>query len=523
MYEQYFALSERPFSIAPNPRYLFMSAQHQEAEACLRYGFGGEGGIIVLTGEVGAGKTTICRHVLQTLADDLDIALIINPKLSALELLANICDELHIAQPPGASIKTLTDAINTYLLAAYAAGRHVVLLIDEAQNLMPDVMEQLRLLTNLETDCRKLLQIVLVGQPELNAILQRVDLRQLDQRVIARFHLRALSGKECEAYVRHRLQVAGCRKMLFSPAAMRVLVQASQGIPRLMNLMADRALLGAYAEEKSQVSAPIMRRAVCEVQGADALNRRSVTWWAGAMLLAGLAALVFWRISFQPLPEMPRVAVSEGHEARGLSLVEALEAPAVDLEPSRDLALQPVLAAWGLAYHPDSDGDACDFAGRYGLGCFRQYGDMQAMRRLGVPAVMRMEGDGGDAWLPVLSMGEATALVGKRRERVGQRMLAASMRNDFVVLWRMPEGYREPLHIGHAGPVVQSLSEMLQKVAPDIQSTTSYFDEHLQSLLERFQQEEGMRADGVAGPQTWIHLQRRAHLSMPVLFSGELG
>lgn len=267
MYLDYFGLSEPPFSIAPDPRYLFMSERHREALAHLLYGVQGQGGFIVLTGEVGTGKTTICRCFLNQVPNNTDVAFIVNPKLSAHELLATICDEFHIDYAESASIKSLNDAINDYLLAAHADQRHPVLIIDEAQNLEPDVLEQLRLLTNLETSEKKLLQIILLGQPELREMLAQKQLRQLAQRITARYHLQELNRVEVGAYVACRLAVAGRRPRLFSDAAIKQLYKLSGGIPRLINLLADRAMLGAYATHTETIDPALIKRAHYEIQG----------------------------------------------------------------------------------------------------------------------------------------------------------------------------------------------------------------------------------------------------------------
>jgi len=245
MYKEYFGLEEMPFSIAPDPRYLYMSDQHREALAHLLYGFNSDGGFVLLTGNVGTGKTTICRCLLEQIPEKTAIAFIINPKLTVDELLAVICDEFGIKYPAGnKSIKLFIDNINTYLLEAHAIGHRAVLIIDEAQNLSADVLEQLRLLTNLETNQVKLLQIILMGQPELRDKLSRPDLLQLSQRIIARYHLGALSKKEVAAYVSHRLTVAGVKDRIFSDAAIAELYKLSGGVPRLINVLCDRALLG---------------------------------------------------------------------------------------------------------------------------------------------------------------------------------------------------------------------------------------------------------------------------------------
>ncbi|MEO8165327.1 MAG: AAA family ATPase, partial [Betaproteobacteria bacterium] len=241
MYQQYFGLAEAPFSIAPDPRYLYLSQRHQEALAHLLYGVNGDGGFVLLTGEVGAGKTTVCRGLLQQIPASCDVAYIFNPRLTVEELLATICIEFGIACPAGnTSIKVFVDRINTYLLDAHARGRHTVLIIDEAQNLSADVLEQMRLLTNLETDKRKLLQIILLGQPELAQLLAQPELRQVSQRIVARYHLGPLTKPEVAAYVQHRLEVAGALRPLFPASLMDRVYQLSGGIPRVINVLCDR-------------------------------------------------------------------------------------------------------------------------------------------------------------------------------------------------------------------------------------------------------------------------------------------
>jgi len=266
MYQSYFGLTEAPFSIAPDPRYLYMSQRHQEALAHLLYGVHGRGGFVLLTGEVGAGKTTICRCLLEQIPESCDVAYIFNPKLTVGELLSTICVEFGIAYPSGnASVKVFVDCINTYLLDAHARGRHTVLIIDEAQNLSAEVLEQMRLLTNLETNERKLLQIILIGQPELALMLERPELRQLSQRVVARYHLGPLSKPEVAAYVRHRLEISGARRQLFPVGLMGRVYRLSGGVPRVINVLCDRSLLGTYVQGKERVDRATLAQAAREV------------------------------------------------------------------------------------------------------------------------------------------------------------------------------------------------------------------------------------------------------------------
>lgn len=269
VYLNYFGLSEASFSITPDPQYLFLSEQHREALAHLLYGAGENGGFVMLTGEVGTGKTTICRAFLEQTPVEVDVALVLNPAMTAIELMHAICQEFGLAVPAAnVSIKGLVDRLNAFLLDAHARGRHPVLMIDEAQNLCPRVLEQVRLLTNLETSKHKLLQIFLIGQPELREVLASPELRQLNQRITARFHLSPLSARETAAYVDHRIAIAGVERPLFTAAALREVYRRSRGVPRLINLICDRSLLGAAVTRRMQVSPAIVRRAARELLGA---------------------------------------------------------------------------------------------------------------------------------------------------------------------------------------------------------------------------------------------------------------
>ncbi|NBC48227.1 MAG: AAA family ATPase [Gammaproteobacteria bacterium] len=295
VYLNYFGLSEASFSITPDPQYLFLSEQHREALAHLLYGAGENGGFVLLTGEVGTGKTTICRAFLEQTPEQVEVALVLNPAMTAIELMHAICQEFGVETPAdNDSVKGLVDRLNRFLLDAHARGRHPVLMIDEAQNLCPRVLEQVRLLTNLETSKHKLLQIFLIGQPELRETLATPELRQLNQRITARFHLSPLSARETVAYVEHRLAVAGVERPLFTPAALREVNRCTQGVPRLINLVCDRALLGAAVTRQMLVSTRIVRRAARELLGdqprARTLAQRPQLLGAAA---SGVFALAF--------------------------------------------------------------------------------------------------------------------------------------------------------------------------------------------------------------------------------------
>jgi general secretion pathway protein A len=357
MYWEYFGFEENPFSISPDPRYLYMSKRHQEALAHLLFGVREGGGFVLLSGEVGTGKTTICRCLIEELPDTVELAFVLNPRLDETELLATICDELHVSYDrENPTLKELVDQLNSHLLDAHARGRQPVLMIDEAQNLSPAVLEQVRLLTNLETTTRKLLQIVLVGQPELNDVLARKSLRQLDQRITARYHLEPLSRSESEAYVKHRLTVAGATQAIFGAGALREIYRQSGGVPRLINTLCDRCLLGAYAEDKRRVDTVLVRQAATEVLGKRPQRRSSKRTWALAAATAGaialaliadpvrngvaerLAALPFAdRImaALPPLPQIPglHLDTAEDPESMAPEVIDTAAGPAPDVAP----------------------------------------------------------------------------------------------------------------------------------------------------------------------------------------------
>src|SRR5262245_32465645 len=294
MYTSFFGLQEKPFAITPDPRYLYLSERHAEALAHLLYGINEAGGFIQLTGEVGTGKTTIIRSLLEQLPEHADVALILNPRITPAEFLLTICEELGVPVPePGrGSVKSLMDLLGHHLLAAHARGRRVVLIVDEAQNLSSETLEQVRLLTNLETATTKLLQIILIGQEELRALLDRPELRQLAQRVTGRYHLSPLSPAESSGYVKHRMRVAGATAEAFTPSALREIHRLSGGIPRVINVVCDRALLGAFTREEHRVGGGFVRQAASEVYGRP-VPAPWLKWATAAAVVAAVGVVAF--------------------------------------------------------------------------------------------------------------------------------------------------------------------------------------------------------------------------------------
>ena len=539
MYQHYFGLAEAPFSIAPDPRYLYLSQRHQEALAHLLYGVSGDGGFVLLTGEVGAGKTTVCRCLLQQIPASCDVAYIFNPKLTVEELLSTICVEFGIACPPGnSSIKVFVDCINAYLLDAHAKGRHTVLIIDEAQNLSADVLEQMRLLTNLETNERKLLQIILLGQPELALMLERPELRQLSQRIVARYHLGPLTRAEVAAYVRHRLEISGARRTLFPAALMGRLYRLSGGVPRVINVLCDRALLGTYVQGKERVDRATLSKAAREVFHLE--RRRDVARPLLAILILAvvgvLGALLYQLETGGPgtsavpataakVPAQTAAAeLAKEAQAKNAgptaALPDTLEWPA-DQERSRSksIAYAALFRAWGADYQ---GADACRQAEGMGLRCRSVRGGLDELRRLNRPAVLLMrDGRGREFHAALVGLADksATFAFGAETRTVALGVLAAQWAGQYTLLWRMPQDAQESIRLGERGPAVQWLARQLAQAQGRVvdPGKDPLFDAALEREVKQFQLAQGLIPDGAVGPQTLMRLAGVADQSAPKL------
>ncbi|WP_426196125.1 AAA family ATPase [Massilia sp. DWR3-1-1] len=530
MYTQFFNLKQPPFSIAPDPRYLFMSERHREALAHLLYGVGSGGGFVLLTGEIGAGKTTVCRCFIEQIPPDCKLAYIFNPKLSVEELLLSICDEFGITlAPAGAgavSVKTYVDAINAYLLESHARGLNNVLVIDEAQNLSADVLEQLRLLTNLETSERKLLQIILIGQPELRAMLARPELEQLAQRVIARYHLGSLSAQETNSYVAHRLAVAGAGAVRPFPRRLMGLIHAlTGGVPRRINLLCDRALLGAYVENAAQVSRPILRRAAAEVFGAapGAAGRRR---WAlaAALLLTGAAAGAgLWQLAARtaPAPAPKAVATAPATPATPRAAPVVPAAVATPAYGSIDDALPELAALWGAKL---GAGTPCQAALKVNLHCHQGKGGLYELRLLDRPAILTLHEGAQVGYVVLVKLTDSTATL--RMNGVTQQLSVASVAarfdGQYTTVWSAPRGFRDQVTLDDTGADVDWIAARLAEVngtpAPALGIA---FDRRARTQLRQFQSEQNLKADGVAGPRTYMRLNQLAGVAEPRLLAAK--
>jgi general secretion pathway protein A len=552
MYTHYFNLKQPPFSIAPDPRYLFMSERHREALAHLLYGIGSGGGFVLLTGEIGAGKTTVCRCFMEQIPENCKLGYIFNPKLSVEELLLSICDEFGVVLPPQAggaiSVKGYVDAINAYLLASHAQARNNVLIIDEAQNLSAEVLEQLRLLTNLETSERKLLQIILIGQPELRGMLARPELEQLAQRVIARYHLGSLSEAETGTYIEHRLAVAGATAIAPFPRKLMGLVhKLTKGVPRRINLLCDRALLGAYVENQPQVTRTILKRAASEVfAGRDAVpaaaDVRSVGAASGAaarwpLVAAGvLGGVVISALAWQLLPGLAQsvaltsVAMHVASRPAGpavepvgvpVPVAVAAHGPGGTLVAGRDsaAALRQLAGLWGLAL---VDGDPCATAARANLRCLQAKGGIEDLRLLDRPAMLKLHDDPAApnyVLLTALDSGAATIVsAGGKPQTISLEALSARYDGEYTTYWRAPRAWRDEVRSGDRGPDVDWLAKRLSQIydLPKPQESQP-LDATLRKRLTEFQATQELKADGVAGPKTFIRLYQLGGVQEPRL------
>jgi len=493
MYLDFYGLAEAPFSITPDPRFVFLSDRHRDALAHLVYGIaqGGGGGFVQLTGEVGTGKTTLSRLLLEQLPENTRVALVLNPRLGPVELLEAICEELHIdiGDARGSS-KMLVDRLNRYLLEAHAQGLRVVLILDEAQQLSVEALEQVRLLTNLETATQKLLQIVLLGQPELRELLARPELRQLAQRITARYHLTPLDADETAAYLRHRLAVAGLGRSPFTPAAARAIHRHSGGVPRLVNVIAERALLVGYAEDRGQIDARLVDRAAAEVFDRPRPRRRLrlAAALATSALVLAVAAWALWH----------RRADAPATPVAAVQAVPAAEIPALQ-GAAPDVAARALLEAHGLTPTPALVQRLveCPFRLQDHLYCTRSRGNLTQLALLDRPVLLILPQDTGDLGVVLTGLDEEQVDVrGSTAQTLPRSRVEAVWPGEYVALVSLPARVN-PVHVGAlpawAVPALDRF-ELNRGL-----SALSGQDERIRRLQRQF----GVRADAVVGPETW--------------------
>ncbi|HEB27690.1 MAG TPA: AAA family ATPase [Porticoccus sp.] len=566
MYQQYFGLKEAPFSIAPDPRYLFLSDKHREALAHLIYGVGDQGGFVLLTGEVGTGKTTICRCLLQQVPDNADIAFIINPKQSINQLLQSIFNDLGIHYEKGETSKDLIDHLNRYLLEAHARGRNTILIIDEAQNLSPDVLEQLRLLTNLETNEKKLLQLVLLGQPELNELLSKPELRQLAQRVTARYHLTPLSKAEIIDYIEHRLSIAGCRSELFSAAAVNKIYSLSKGVPRLINLICDRTLLGVYATNNDQATPKIVSNAAKEIFPAHTPFNWRPVWFSLMVAVMMVVASFAWK-DYRNTIVIIEADIDSLIAPAGTESIATLPAEKNVTEPfsfltSEQTYAQVVTALYRLwGYQTGSAEVDCglDQNPAPDVFCVASITSFEQLIAYNVPAALELKGRQGASFnLLLQSVSDSVAMLVSNNEtyEIPMTQLTELTLVNSTILTRIPALVKLPIQPGDSSDAVAWLhrfvgdsnpgnnhnnSESVDLVAvpvvdpPDVttglnkaahiyahrlefdSAVDNVYDQELANTVKVLQQQLGFRPDAIVDRALLSALTLQMHQSDPVL------
>ena len=566
MYESFFGLATEPFSVAPDPRFLYLSQQHRDALSHLANGLRHAGGFVLLTGEVGAGKTTVWRRFLEQLPWNFDVAYVVNPKLGVDALLARICSDLHVEQTEGAASKDPIDAIHGHLLLAHARGRRTLIVVDEAQALSLEVMEQLRLLTNLVvTSERKLVQVLLIGQPELRTMLEQPALEPLAQRVVARFHLPALPESETAHYIAHRLTVAGLLGELpFEAEAMQRIHRVCRGVPRRINVLCDRALVIACTAGSRRVDRSIVDRAAADVFGpatpdvAPAAPTSAPAWraWlaaggvAGGVLAAwvllaplvlsgrssnetserGVASVVAAPVPAAAAVRPPPEPVAVGAVSTAVVASAPAAAAPVTPAPPPAGALDPIFAAppsdetsalralaglWGASLGP---GDACELAAKRALYCYRSRGGLAPIRQLGRPGIVKLQDRSGrvaQVQLRGLSEEGAILRVGNLQTTVPLNQLAQVWRGEFTTFWRAPSGYRAGDLAATEIALASWLHERLDAVEPA--AATPDRNQDLKARVFAFQLAQGLQPDGLAGPLTLMQLNRASGVDEPRL------
>ena len=542
MYSEYFGLNEKPFSIAPDPRYLYMSRSHQEALAYLLYGLQTEGGFVLLTGEIGTGKTTVCKCMFEQAPPEITFAFIINPKVTALELLEAVCDELLIKRPENGAKKDLIDLINRHLLETNEQGEKTVIVIDEAQNLTSDVLEQLRLLTNLETSRHKLLQIILLGQPELRDLIRKPELKQLSQRITARYHLGPLNRDDTAIYILHRISIAGGERALFTDGAIQRVYKLTNGVPRLINLLCDRALLGAYTQLQDRVTPEVVKQANKETFDLH-LKSTKVHWLVAAALLVVSIAIIssrFIPVIKSTAPDLARATPEELNPPEIPSTSEAdpsIVAPQQEQQTlpiqwpeslgfgnSFDDAFKDLAALWLLDYS-EGQSEARIFASAKGLKGLKKSGSLETIQNLNRPAILTLYDNKGFPFytlLTTLNGHKATFLVGDKRLELDTDALKNRWFGEYFLLWKTPPGFSGLLHPGQQSLMVGWLAFALQQQGLyQPKGNETRLEGALLGALKRFQFTSSLVPDGVLGAQTIIQLNQSNETPGPRLYVGE--
>ncbi|HDM8210340.1 AAA family ATPase [Vibrio harveyi] len=534
MYKDFFGFVELPFSIVPNSRYLYLSQRHKEAITHLQAGLGDGGGFAMLTGEVGTGKTTVAKAMLANLDENTKAGLILNPTFSSRDLLEAICDEFKVTYPEEASLKQLNQAIHDYLLRNHKMGWTTLLVIDEAQHLAADVLEQLRLLTNLETDTRKLLKVLLVGQPELQRLLQTTQLRQLAQRITGRYHLLPLDEKETADYITFRLHTAGGDKQLFDRSSTKLIAKYSHGIPRLINLICDKSLNLSYHKGNVVVDKQTVHQACeevmqfqAEIYQQDQPVRRSFEWptWGSAAIGVFAAVGIGWAV-MQKMPSQ----LSTSIQSNPIQVAQVTSQPVTAemneqltseqrnmlLEQTQsNLAVNELYKLWG--YRASVRDNLCLSEPQSTMRCERKMATWPLLVQQNRPVILELNYQGQVGYVLLYAIGndKVEVLNGSQRLRLPVSWLKPLWQGNIIELWQAP--LRETLRLDMEGPAIEVLDTLLAQAVNEQPLGTDIFDAALKERVELFQRWQGIGVDGIAGQRTLERLQQSVQTDAPAL------
>ena len=548
IYQQYFALNCEPFSIVPDPGFLYPSSQHRQAVAHLKYGLDREGGFVLLTGEVGTGKTTLTRTLLKRLPAHVRVAYVLNSTLEVTDVLASICQELSIGLPKSSKTslsKNCIDALNSDLIAAHAEGKKTLVVIEEAQNLSPEVLEILRLLSNLETATHKLLHILLVGQPELLETLAQKDQRQLNQRVVARFHLLPLAKTDVANYVNHRLHHAGANRAIFESAAMSALFKLTKGVPRLINLICHHALLAAYATGAKTVSAKLVKKAAKEIFDTQVAEQKSSGKWLVALFMCAIFAMLIaerYQVDTQDnASEQREITANVEPEIieQQPPLFELVESDEILIEPSLEnisatTAQAPVpvasnpfadlFALWSIEIEPVfSEEEVFALAAINDMGAEKlASGELEELQAVDRPGIVWIEEENGRLKSYVLTALDDESVwlhADSSTRRESLEWFVERWNGAFLYLWYSPADI-QVLRLGDKDQMaVNWLQSKLQLMDSDYLPyiTGGNYTEVIRDKVLNFQQQQGIEEDGVVGRQTIMKLNQIVDSSIPTL------